>query len=114
MCQCSITQIYCTNNGHLPLLINGPEIQQVEHYKFCNNLRSLKWEVDTTTVLKKDQPRLFFLGQLKKFSISREGMKAILSCSDREHPHLWNSRPVWKNLSIRETDGQNGTRCTES
>ncbi|XP_062843794.1 alpha-tectorin-like [Trichomycterus rosablanca] len=53
---------------HLPLHINGEEVEMVESLKFLGVYMSdqLTWTVNTSHLIKKAQQRLFFLRKLKK------------------------------------------------
>ncbi|XP_070183628.1 uncharacterized protein [Littorina saxatilis] len=60
----------------LPLEINGEAVEQVSSFKFLGTLISedLKWDGNTTSIIKKCQQRLHFLRQLRKFRMSQQIM----------------------------------------
>jgi hypothetical protein len=60
----------------LPLEINGQVVEQVSSFKFLGTTISedLKWDSNTTSIIKKCQQRLHFLRQLRKFHMSQNIM----------------------------------------
>ena len=66
-----------------PLIINGEEVEKVSCFKFLGIMISedLKWEINTTAMVKKAQQRLYFLQILKKSNLSAELLKIFYQCS---------------------------------
>ncbi|KAI5102804.1 gastrula zinc finger protein XlCGF28.1-like [Silurus meridionalis] len=58
----------------LPLTISNIPVSSVEHFKFLGTTISqdLKWESNINSILKKAQQRIYFLRQLRKYSLSQE------------------------------------------
>ena len=56
-----------------PIMLEGTPVANVKSHRFLGLVIShdLKWELNTTALLKKAQKRLFFLRQLKKFGLPR-------------------------------------------
>ena len=61
----------------VPLVIDGQTVELVNSFKFLGTLISndLKWEINTTFIIKKCHQRLFFLRKLKKFGIDKAILK---------------------------------------
>ena len=57
-----------------PLFINGQPIETVESFKFLGSLIScdLTWDLNTNSIIKRAQQRMYFLRQLKKFGLKKE------------------------------------------
>ena len=68
---------------HVPNLIDGPVVEQVERFKFLgvhiNN--KLEWSKHTKTVVKRAQQSLFPLRKLKRFVMGPEILKMFYSCN---------------------------------
>ena len=56
----------------VPLTINGQTVEIVNSFKFLGTVISndLKWDSNTSIIIKKCHQRLYFLRQLKKFGVS--------------------------------------------
>ena len=57
----------------VPLQIDGQTVEVVNSFKFLGTFISndLKWETNTTFIIKKCHQRLFFLRKLKKFGLDK-------------------------------------------
>uniref|UniRef100_A0A3B3I9A9 Reverse transcriptase domain-containing protein n=1 Tax=Oryzias latipes TaxID=8090 RepID=A0A3B3I9A9_ORYLA len=60
--------------AHTPLLINGEEVERVDHIKFLgiHITSDLTWSLHTSHLVKKAQQRLFFLRKLKRTGLSSQ------------------------------------------
>ncbi|KAF7710218.1 hypothetical protein HF521_009090 [Silurus meridionalis] len=58
----------------LPLTISNIPVSPVENFKFLGTTISqdLKWESNINSILKKAQQRMYFLRQLRKYSLPQE------------------------------------------
>jgi len=66
-----------------PLIMNGEEVEKVSRFTFLGIMISedLKWEINTTHMVKKAQQRLYFLRLLKNNNLSAELLKTFYQCS---------------------------------
>uniref|UniRef100_A0A673ZE27 Reverse transcriptase domain-containing protein n=1 Tax=Salmo trutta TaxID=8032 RepID=A0A673ZE27_SALTR len=68
---------------HVPILIDGAVVEQVESFKFLgvhiNN--KLEWSKHTKTVVKRARQSLFPLRKLKRFGMGPEILKRFYSCN---------------------------------
>ena len=60
-------------NEKQPLIINGQNVEQVDNYKFLGTHISndLKWQKNSTDIVKKARQRLYFLRTLSSFNIQQ-------------------------------------------
>ena len=69
-----------------PLSLNGVEVEQVESFRFLGTTISsdLSWDKNILCITKKAQQRLYFLRQLRRFSIAQEIMIVWFGCAGQE------------------------------
>ncbi|XP_072327825.1 uncharacterized protein [Scyliorhinus torazame] len=70
---------------HIPICINGSEVEMVDSFKFLGvtTTNSLSWSTHIGATVKKSQQHLYFLQKLKKFGMSASTLTNIYRC-DRE------------------------------
>jgi hypothetical protein len=68
---------------HTPIHINGAEVERVTNFKFLgvHISQDLSWSLNTSTLIKKAQQRLFFLRKLKKAGLSPQILRNFYRCT---------------------------------
>ena len=68
---------------HVPILIDGAVVEQVESFKFLgvHIINKLEWSEHTKTVVKRARQSLFTLSKLKIFGMGPEILKRFYSCN---------------------------------
>ena len=71
------------HNHHLPLYINGEEVERVTSFKFLGLTltEELSWENNTASVLGKAQQRLFYLRKLRKEHLPQRLLSNFYRCA---------------------------------
>ncbi|KAI5610553.1 gastrula zinc finger protein XlCGF28.1-like [Silurus asotus] len=90
-----------SNSGrHLPVNINGTEVERVSSFKFLevHISEDLSWQQNTSALVKKAQPCLYFLRSLKKSHLSPGILTCFYHCIIESI--LTNSITVWYGGSI--------------
>ena len=61
------------NKTAMPPLATGEQFELVDSFKFLGTTiaNTLKWDINAEIIAKKDQQRMFFLRQLKKFRVNK-------------------------------------------
>ncbi|KAI5615474.1 gastrula zinc finger protein XlCGF28.1-like [Silurus asotus] len=80
---------------HLPVNINGTEVERVSSFKFLgvHISEDLSWQQNTSALVKKAQQRLYFLRSLKKSHLSPRILTSFYRCVIESI--LTNSITVW-------------------
>jgi hypothetical protein len=81
--------------SHAPVLIDGTELEHVPSFKFLDVYISddLSWTINTSTLVKKVQQRLYFLRRLKKARLSPKILVNFYRCTVESI--LTNCATVW-------------------
>ena len=68
---------------HIPIHINGMEVERVASFKFLgvHISEDLSWTLNTSSLVKKAHQRLFFLRKLKKVHLSSQILVNFYSCT---------------------------------
>jgi hypothetical protein len=68
---------------HVPILIDGDVVEQVESFKFLgvHITNKLSWSKNTKTVVKWARQSLFPLKRLKRFGMAPQILKRFYSCT---------------------------------
>ena len=68
---------------HVPILIDGAVVEQIESFKFLgvHITNKLTWFKHTKTVVKRARQNLFPLRRLKRFGMGPEILKMFYSCN---------------------------------
>ena len=66
---------------HVPILIDGDVVEQVESFKFLGVHIKLSWSKNTKTVVKWARQSLFPLRRLKRFGMAPQILKRFYSCT---------------------------------
>lgn len=68
---------------HTPIHINGAEVERVTNFKLLgvHISQDLSWSLNTSTLIKKAQQRLFFLRKLKKAELSPQILRNFYLCT---------------------------------
>ena len=83
---------------HTPIHINGAEVERVTNFKFLgvHISQDLSWSLNTSTLIKKAQQRLFFLRKLKKAGLSPQILRNFYRCTVESIPHPVLHGVVWE------------------
>lgn len=67
---------------HTPIIIDGASVEIVDSFRFLGTHISdtLTWSLNTKSILKKAQQRLYFLRRLKKFGLSTKALVNFYRC----------------------------------
>ena len=68
---------------HVPILIDGAVVEQVESFKFLgvHITNKLTWSKHTMTVMKRARQNLFPLSRIKSFGMGHQILKKLYSCT---------------------------------
>ena len=86
---------------HVPILINGAVVEQVESFKFLgvHITNKLSWPKHTKTVMKRARQCIFPLRRLKRFGMGLQILK-VLPPHHRVHPDWLHLCLVWQLLGL--------------
>ncbi len=93
-----------------PLTITDSTVAAVESFRFMVTTMDLKWDNHIDSIAKKAQQRLYFLRQLRKFTLPQELLKQFYSAINRVCPMFFYNCLVWFSYQNRHqkttTDSQ--------
>jgi hypothetical protein len=75
--------VWCKDNKHGPILIDGDVVEQVESFKFLgvHITNKLTWSKYTKTIMKRARQNLFPLRRMKRFGMGPQILKRFYSCT---------------------------------
>ncbi|KAI3358831.1 hypothetical protein L3Q82_015229 [Scortum barcoo] len=82
--------------SHTPLLINNTAVEVVSSTKFLGKTDDLTWSVNSASLVKRAQQRLYFLRRMKRAHLPPAHPHYVLQEYCREHPHQLHLCVVWR------------------